>query len=255
MQQASNGPLLNGSQTGQNVANVVTARNVNTVTQGFHSGSRQEVVNRAYAATEVVNFSQTAQNVINVADVSGVANVVDQRFPGDSSQTARNVLDSDGTDGVVDTVEQRATNIANFVQASDVGLIDRTAFGTQRAENLLEFSAGSLSNVLQSASNIANLAEVDGFGRIVQTASGEQIIVNRITATDPGMSGNVSNVVQNSSNVANLTLVSPAPGAQGSIDQSADVDTHITNEINTLGTQMNVMQTGAGNSANMVIVE
>lgn len=201
-------------QTGQNLANTVDARSIETLEQMF-AGSTQSVDNTIAGYFGGSSLTQSGFNLANIANVENAATVTFQSFDETSSQVVRNQFTGKSTAG---TIVQEGVNIGNYIVAHDVGRVERTFSGTQIVENTL--NAGPSRNfklISQSGLNIANYVHASGsVGEILQESTGIQHVRNEIIGRNSRR-----NISQSSMSIVNLTEKNGL-GMNATVSQTSD---------------------------------
>jgi hypothetical protein len=206
------------SQSGENLANVVTANRIENVAQYLGDNASQSVLNTIEQASGVAAVNQYGSNMANVAyaDVSIGSGM--QVFPTGASQTVKNLI-APKNGGTVGKIAQTAQNMGNVLVADKVENVSRTFNGRQEIDNTFLNAPGAPvpESIKQSGLNVANYISANVVNNVSQISMGAQVITN--TAYDPDLgplsdsTPGVRDFDQSSSNFVNLTVINSTPGS------------------------------------------
>lgn len=194
-------------QTGENLANIIVAEQVNSVRQAFGPGATQEVYNElSGAAAGISGVTQTGRNTANVVLAKVSIGSGEQLFPADTTQMVDNLVALDKGTRLPAGIVQSGTNIGNVLIADDVRDVVRIFNGDQIVRNTVSAADGNTPRgVTQSGLNIANFVSAKTVEGLTQVSDGRQIVENSIEGvTLADMSGRVRGYSYSSTNIVNL---------------------------------------------------
>ncbi|PRY94774.1 hypothetical protein BCF33_0372 [Hasllibacter halocynthiae] len=197
-------------QTGQNIANVIAAQQVDRISQAFGPGAEQSVANRFASTAPAGELRQEGLNVANVVTASISIGAGEQLFPADSVQRVVNDASS-----AVD-IRQDGTNVGNVLVADEIRDVARIFTGEQVVTNTFDAAGGIPVSLNQNGVNIANFVEARTVTNLTQISEGSQTVENVLVGTtlaDLDASGTAYS--QGSTNLVNVLSIRPSPGGAG----------------------------------------
>ncbi len=199
-----NATLADGTlrQMGENLANVITAEQVDSVTQQFGPGAMQDVTNTALLRGNAGSVVQIGRNTANIVEAELSIGLGSQVFPFDSTQQINNFVrisdaaplpaEMAGFDVPATTlirmssdasIWQEGTNMGNILIADEVRDVARVFNGQQIINNhiILDDIGQAPPQITQSGINVANFVSASRVSGLTQVSDGVQIVENRVT--------------------------------------------------------------------------
>lgn len=208
-------PTLAVVQSGDNLANVVSAERVDSVSQSFGPGATQEVVNLFAGASAEGGLTQTGRNTANV--VSAVVSIGEgqQLFPEGSVQRIANHAAVGGASGAV---VQEGINIGNVLTAERVENVTRVFDGAQVVTNTFDASGALPPSLRQSGLNVANFVSAQTVHGLTQRSEGTQVVENVVVgATLAELEAAGTTYTHESTNIVNLLDIRAASGGEDGV--------------------------------------